>query len=116
MLTSHAKAEEKTFYNILKKKADAGHNEELNDIMLEGFQEHHVADELLNELINLEPSDEKWMAKMTVLEEVLDHHIKEEEDDMFSDAKEELETFEIKAIGANFLNKQTEIADQIRLR
>jgi len=114
LLSSHSKAEERAFYALLKKKAETDGNGDLNDIVLEGYEEHHVADFLLRELVILKPGDERWMAKMNVLKEALDHHIEEEEEDMFSDAKAELEEVEIKAIGANFLDRQTEIAKRIR--
>lgn len=114
LLLSHAKAEERAFYAPLKKLAVADDNEDLNDIVLEGYEEHHVADFLMKELTHLDPSNERWMAKMEVLKEALEHHIEEEEEDMFKDAKDELEGAEIKNIGADFLNKQAEIAKQLR--
>jgi hemerythrin-like domain-containing protein len=114
LLSSHAKAEEKIFYTILKSRAEAAKKSELKDIVLEGYEEHHVADHLLHELERMDPANERWMAKMTVLSEVLDHHIEEEEEDMFSDAREELESSEIRSLGAEFLNKQTSIAERLR--
>ena len=55
--------------------------------MLEGFQEHHVADLVLNELNALARSDEQWGAKFKVLKESIAHHIQEEERQMFRIAR-----------------------------
>lgn len=55
--------------------------------MLEGFEEHHVADVIVKELHALETSDEKWPAKFSVLKENIEHHIQEEEGEMFRTAR-----------------------------
>ena len=47
--------------------------------MLEGFEEHHVADVIVKELENVSPGDEQWAAKFKVLKENIEHHIEEEE-------------------------------------
>jgi hypothetical protein len=71
-LKAHELIEEKILYPALKSHAEA------KDIVLEGYQEHHVADLVVNELQHLPPSDERWGAKLTVLKENLEHHIEEE--------------------------------------
>lgn len=112
-LTSHAKAEEAIFYAPLKQRAESDDNDDLKDLVLEGYEEHHVADMLLKELHKLNPSDERWMAKMTVLSEALDHHIKEEEEDMFSDSREELNRSEIQSMGPVFVEKKADIVQRL---
>ncbi len=77
----HEKIEEEIFYPALKEHPRA------RDIVLEGYQEHHVVDVLLRELEGMPPSDERWAAKLKVLVENVEHHIEEEEDDMFKKAK-----------------------------
>lgn len=113
LLNSHAKAEEKVLYSLLKKRSVMDKNEELKDIVLEGYEEHHVADFLLRELTNLDPSDERWMAKMEVLSENLKHHIKEEEQEMFVEARDELIREETLVLAEKFIEKQSEIANRM---
>lgn len=113
LLSSHAKAEEKVFYTLLKKRSELDHNDDLKDIVLEGFEEHHVADFLLRELSSLDASDERWMAKMKVLSENLKHHIKEEEQEMFAEARDELIREETLVLTEKFVDKQTEIARRL---
>ena len=72
-LDVHELIEEKVLYPALKPHA------ETRDIVLEGFQEHHVADVLVKELHEVAKDDEQWGAKFKVLQESLEHHIKEEE-------------------------------------
>jgi hemerythrin-like domain-containing protein len=52
---------------------------------LEGLEEHHAAEMVLKELLALDPGDERFKAKATVLKEMIEHHIKEEEDKIFDD-------------------------------
>ena len=80
-LLVHEDLEEKLLYPALKVHAEA------KEIVLEGYQEHHVADVLLNELHALAADDERWGAKFKVLKENLEHHIEEEEDEMFRIAR-----------------------------
>ena len=67
--------------------------------MLEGYQEHHVADLIIRELHKLAKNDEKWGAKFKVLEENIAHHIEEEERKMFPTARAVLTTEELNDLG-----------------
>ena len=80
----HERKEEKVLYPALKRHREA------RDIVLEGYQEHHVADVLVEELKRLDPADERWGAKFKVLKESLEHHIEEEEGHMFRTARSAL--------------------------
>jgi len=80
-LNLHELVEEKILYPALKAHPEA------RDIVLEGYQEHHIADVLAGELHRLPPGDEQWGAKFKVLKESLEHHIKEEEHEMFLKAR-----------------------------
>lgn len=84
-LLAHAHAEKKLFYSELE------HHEESRDIALEGEEEHHAVEALLKELERTDPADEHWEAKVSVLKEMLSHHIEEEESEMFSAAHEVLD-------------------------
>ena len=80
-LNLHELVEEKILYPALKAHPEA------RDIVLEGYQEHHIADVLTRELLQLPPGDEQWGAKFKVLKESLEHHIEEEEREMFVKAR-----------------------------
>jgi hypothetical protein len=56
----------------------------------EAFEEHHVVDLVLGELPQVDPEDERFEAKMTVLSELVEHHVEEEEHEMFPLAEKKL--------------------------
>ena len=83
-LDAHAHAEETQFYPVIKREA------ETREITLEGFEEHHVIKMLLTELASMPVNTEQWTAKLKVLKENVEHHVEEEEDEMFVKAREVL--------------------------
>jgi hemerythrin-like domain-containing protein len=68
--------------------------------VLEGYQEHHVADVIVLELHTLAKDDEKWGAKFKVLKESLEHHIQEEEGEMFPTARGIFSREDLRNMGA----------------
>src|SRR3954466_1469198 len=64
-LEVHSKLEEEIFYPAVKAKAD----QEGKELVVEGIEEHHVVDVLIEELKGLDPQDEHYDAKFTVLTE-----------------------------------------------
>ena len=90
-LQVHTKIEEELFYPAMRDVPSKKAEEMLN----EALEEHHVVDLVLNELPQVDPEDERFEAKMTVLSELVLHHADEEEKEMFKLAtklgKEELE-------------------------
>ncbi|HXA33354.1 MAG TPA: hemerythrin domain-containing protein [Acidimicrobiales bacterium] len=77
-LTVHASIEEQIFYPRVRQDA-----QDLEADVLEALEEHHVAKWLLSELDGLDPSAERFEAKVTVLIESVRHHVKEEERSLF---------------------------------
>jgi len=77
-LRVHTTIEERAFYPSIR-EAD----EELAEIVDEGIEEHHVVDVLMEEAKQLAPGEPKWVAKLTVLIENVEHHADEEESEMF---------------------------------
>lgn len=73
---------------------------ELEDDILESYEEHHVADVLVSELMMLSPSDERFDAKTTVLIESVRHHIEEEEQDWFPKVRAGLGRKQLQELGA----------------
>jgi hemerythrin-like domain-containing protein len=92
-LTLHEIVEEEIFYPELKAHPKA------QDIVLEGYEEHHVVDLLMGELESLDVSDEIWGAKATVMKENIEHHIEEEEGEMFRQARQVFDAAELDGLG-----------------
>ncbi len=84
-LSIHAAIEEQVFYPDVREKDD---DEE--DDVLEALEEHHIVKWTCDELHKMEPTDERYDAKMTVLMELVRHHVEEEEQDMFPEVRKAL--------------------------
>ena len=84
-LSVHSAIEEQIFYPAVRQEVP-----DENDTVLEGLEEHHVVKWTLSELEGMEPSDERYKAKVTVLIESVRHHIEEEEGEMFPAVREAL--------------------------
>jgi hemerythrin-like domain-containing protein len=76
---------------------------DLEDDVLESYEEHHVADVLCMELSTLSPEDERFTAKTTVLIENVRHHMEEEEDEWFPKVRESLGRKRLQQLGAELL-------------
>jgi hemerythrin superfamily protein len=81
-LTKHATAEEEIFYPAVK--AAGKSNEDLVD---EATVEHASAKDLIAQIMAMEPTEELFDAKVKVLSEMIEHHVKEEEEEMFPKAR-----------------------------
>ncbi|MFG2007219.1 hemerythrin domain-containing protein [Spirillospora sp. NPDC048911] len=81
-LTVHAYIEEQLFYPAAREAAP-----DTKDHILESVEEHHVVVWMLSELSGMDPSDERFDAKVTVLMENVRHHVEEEEKDWFPDVR-----------------------------
>ena len=95
-LTLHSKIEETLFYPEFKKRAE---DSEERDEVLEAYEEHGVVKVMIGELENLDPKDETYKPKLTVLKELVLHHVKEEEGPLFKMAREIFEPDELDRIG-----------------
>ncbi len=73
---------------------------DLEDDVLESYEEHHVADVLVMELVGMKPDHERFVAKTTVLIENVRHHMDEEEDEWFPQVREGLGRKTLQEIGA----------------
>ncbi|MEO3745682.1 hemerythrin domain-containing protein [Plantactinospora sp. B5E13] len=76
---------------------------DLEDDVLESYEEHHVADLLCAELAAMSPDDERFDAKVTVLIENVTHHIEEEEDEWFPKVREGLGRRKLQEIGERMI-------------
>lgn len=97
-LKVHTAIEEEIFYPAVRKAIDD------SDLMDEALVEHAGAKSLIAQLEEMSPEDDLYDAKVTVLGEQIDHHVREEEGDMFKQAKKaDLDT---SALGAKMLKRK----------
>ena len=95
LLTAHTYIENEVMYPRVRELLP-----EVEDDVLESYEEHHVADVLVVELSTMKPTDERFQAKTTVLIENVEHHIDEEEQEWFPKVREGLGRKKLQAIGA----------------
>ncbi len=98
LLTVHTYIENEVLYPRVRELLP-----DLEDDVLESYEEHHVADVLAVELSAMTPDDERFVAKTTVLMENVLHHIEEEEDEWFPKVRDGLGRKELQEIGAEMI-------------
>jgi hypothetical protein len=92
-LEVHTHIEETIFYPALEKP------EETHDLTLEAYEEHNVVKTLLAELSGARSATDEWQAKAKVLRENVEHHVDEEENELFDKADDALSDEEIESLG-----------------
>jgi hemerythrin-like domain-containing protein len=92
-LDLHAHIEEKIFYPALEKPS------ETHDLTLEAYEEHKQVKTLLRQLSRARTASEEWQAKAKVLQENVEHHVDEEENELFKKAGSVLSDEEIDELG-----------------
>ncbi|MEO7664233.1 MAG: hemerythrin domain-containing protein [Candidatus Limnocylindrales bacterium] len=108
-LTVHEIIEEEIFYPALKSHPKA------KDIVLEGYEEHHVVDLLMSELESLDVSDETWGAKAVVMKENVEHHIEEEEGEMFKKARSVFDRQELEDLGKRMADRKASAQQELNV-
>jgi len=98
LLTVHTYIENEVMYPRVRELLP-----DLEDDVLESYEEHHVADVLVVELAALTPADERFDAKTTVLIESVTHHIEEEEQDWFPKVRAGLGRKVLQELGAEMV-------------
>ena len=106
-LTIHEIIEEEIFYPTLKEHPKA------REIVLEGYEEHNVVDTLMGELSALPVDDETWGAKFTVMKENIEHHVEEEEGEMFAKARQAFSEAELEDLGRIMEERRTEARREV---
>jgi hypothetical protein len=79
------------------------------DAILEAFEEHAIAETALKRALALDPEDESFDARVAVLKELIQHHVKEEEGELFPQVEKELEATELEALGARMEKRFEEV-------
>jgi iron-sulfur cluster repair protein YtfE (RIC family) len=101
LLTVHTYLENEVMYPRVRELLP-----ELEDDVLESYEEHHVADVLVMELSTMKPDDERFTAKTTVLIENVEHHMKEEEEEWFPQVRSGLGRKQLQQIGAEMAERR----------
>jgi hemerythrin superfamily protein len=106
-LTVHATIEEEIFYPAVKK----ARAENVKDEVREGYEEHKQIKNLLAQISGITTADETWDMKVKVLKEDVEHHVKEEEGEMFPDARKFLGEGKLVELGARLEARKRELED-----
>jgi hemerythrin superfamily protein len=98
LLTVHTYIENEIMYPEVRRLVP-----DIEEDILESFEEHHVADVLCMELFAMKPENERFDAKTTVLIESVSHHIEEEEQEWFPKVREALGRKQLGELGDRML-------------
>jgi hemerythrin superfamily protein len=105
MLTVHATVEEEIFYPAIRKATED------NELVDEAQVEHAAAKDLIAQIKDMEPDDDLYDAKVKVLGEQIDHHVGEEEGEMFPEAKKS--KMDLRELGARMLARKNQLLAEI---
>lgn len=108
-LTVHSTIEEEIFYPAVRSLG----SQKAEDTILEALEEHHVVKLVLEELPTVDPADEHFSAKMTVLSELVEHHADEEEDEIFALALK-LGDGELETLGMRMAARAEELSSRMQ--
>jgi len=106
-MTVHESIEEEIFYPALMDMAKT------KEITLEAYEEHHVVDLLMGELEDLDVTDPSWGAKATVMKENIEHHIEEEEGEMFQKTRQVFDNDELDELGQRMSERKAQLAREM---
>jgi len=110
-LKAHTTIEEEIFYPAFK---EAGKKEE-EKMYYEALEEHRAAEDLvLPDLMKTDPATEQFSGRAKVLKELIEHHIEEEEEEMFKDAKKLLSKEELSDLGARMETRKAELLAEFK--
>jgi hemerythrin-like domain-containing protein len=105
-LEIHEAIEEEIFYPALKD------HPKTKELTLEAYEEHHVVDLVMAEIEAIPFDQETWGAKFTVMKENVEHHIEEEEGEMFKQAKQVFDGDELSQLGESMAKRKQELMQQ----
>lgn len=101
--TSHIEAEEKDFYDLIKDQ------EPTRDIVAEGFREHNEIRDLMKQAQSLSIGSSEWKSKVAEMRRSVQHHVQEEEGEMFSKSQQVLSQQQASDSGMKFQQDKTRI-------
>jgi precorrin-2 methylase len=106
-LIAHTTIEEEIFYPAVR-EALKGKDDEADDMMDEAIVEHAAAKDLIKQILEMQPDEDLYDAKVKVLSEEVEHHVKEEEEEMFSEVREKTD-LDLIALGQEMALRKQEV-------
>jgi hemerythrin-like domain-containing protein len=98
-LLPHLQAEQEVLYQRL----ETGKSEEAREFGVEGASEHEIIERQVAKMTRLrDPASDEWTAELKVLQDLIEHHVDEEETTGFSCAREEFDKQELQAMAEKF--------------
>jgi hemerythrin superfamily protein len=108
-LAVHAAIEEKHFY-------PAARTDETQDLLLESAEEHLAVKRVIADLLKLKEGDETFEAKVTLLKEQVEHHVEEEEEELFPKVEDLMDEITLDALEQEMVATQEELLAKGRPR
>jgi hemerythrin superfamily protein len=106
MLLAHSHAEQ----NVMYKKMEKSDDEKTRSFALEGTNEHQIVEQQLQQMARARnKASEQWTAQLTVLHELVNHHVKEEESTGFTCARREFDRDELAKLGEQFRRQKEKL-------
>jgi hemerythrin superfamily protein len=103
-LAVHATIEERHFYPSVKRR-------NTEEILLEAVEEHLGVKRVIADLLDLDAGDETFEAKAKVLKDLVEHHVEEEEKDLFPKVQKLMDADELEAIGEEMASTMEELLE-----
>ncbi|WP_437673546.1 hemerythrin domain-containing protein [Sorangium sp. So ce131] len=90
-LVAHMAIEQESFYPAVRQIKE--------DLILESYEEHAIAELALKRLLSTDPEDVSFKARVTTLKELIKHHVEEEEEELFPKVEEAVEAKQLEELG-----------------
>ena len=110
-ITVHARVEEEIFYPAFKRKAEESEEKQM---FFEAKEEHGLVDIIMPKVRSANPSSDEFAARAKVLKDLIVHHAKEEEKEMFKAAKKLFEKDELKSLGEQIQRRKRELLREMK--
>lgn len=110
-LTVHTQVEEKLFYPAVQERTKRGHKEE-KDMVLEAYEEHAAAKTVIGDIQATDSGDESYKPKIKTLSEMIDHHVKEEESELFPAVQELFDEDELVELGGRMAELKAQLQEK----
>jgi hemerythrin-like domain-containing protein len=109
-LLPHLEAEQQVLYRRL----ETGKEEESRKFGLEGTSEHRIVEQQIDKIIGIgDTMSERWTAELKVLQDLIEHHVGEEESTGFSCARSEFDKEQLEAMSREFQTRKAQIATRV---
>ena len=111
-LKVHAEIEEKIFYPAIQERTKRGHKEE-KDLVLESYEEHAAAKKVIADIEAIDSNDDSFKPMIKALSELIEHHVKEEESELFPNSRELFSADEMLELGNRMAAMKEQLKPQV---